>query len=240
MIEEQKDDSGSVPLPFGKQTVVGSTVILGDCVELMKGYADGHFDLAVVDPPYFKGAGSDGFYGKKFTKEGRKKGHYKGIDNWDMNIPDENYFEELKRISKHQIIWGINYYEFSGCTGRLIWDKQNDDSTFSNCEIASCTLISHVKIFRYLWNGMLQKDMKNKEVRIHPTQKPVALYDWVFSNYAKEGMKILDTHLGSGSSRIAAHKAGLDFTGMELDEHYYDAQEKRFNNYKSQLRIEGW
>lgn len=208
-----------------------------DCMIGMGRFEDNFFDLAVVDPPYFKGAGSDGFYGKKFTKEGRKKGHYKGIDNWDSNIPDESYFTELKRVSKHQIIWGINYYEFSGCTGRLVWDKKNDDSTFSNCEIASCTLINHVKIFRYLWNGMLQENMKNKEKRIHPTQKPIALYDWIFSKFASKGMKILDTHLGSGSSRIAAHRAGLDFTGFELDKLCYENQNKRYAQFIQQQTL---
>jgi len=203
---------------------------------MMARYPDKHFELAIVDPPYFKGAGADGFYGAKFNKTG-KKGHYKGIDNWDSNIPTEAYFNELKRVSMHQIIWGINYYEFSGCTGRIIWDKINDHSTFSNCEIASCSLIDHVKIFRFMWNGMLQGDMKNKEIRIHPTQKPVALYNWLLAKYAKQGDKILDTHLGSGSIAVACYGMGFDLTACELDKEYYDAAMKRINLVTSQNRL---
>jgi len=207
-------------------------------MEYMKELPDKYFDLAIVDPPYFKGAGAEGFYGKKFTKEGTKKGHYKGIDNWDLNIPDVNYFNELLRVSKNQIVWGINYYPFAGIgTGRIVWDKKNDDSTFSNCEIASNSLIDHVKIFRYLWNGMLQENMKNKEVRIHPTQKPIPLYKWLLTKYAKQGDKILDTHLGSGSHAIACHDLGFDLVGCELDKDYFDAACKRLNNHQKQLKI---
>lgn len=207
-----------------------------DCMEYMRNCKDKEFDLAVVDPPYFKGVGDKGFYGKDFTKEGRRKGNYAPIDNWDAGIPDEAYYRELLRVSKHQIIWGINYYPFKvETTGRIVWDKKNDDSTFSNCEIASNSLIEHVKIYRYLWNGMLQEDMKNKEVRIHPTQKPRKLYKWTFEKYAKPEWKILDTHLGSASSAIEAYFFGCNFVGLDNNKHHFDNAVKRYNAETRQL-----
>lgn len=212
------------------------TLLNIDCMEYMATLPDKAFDLAITDPPYFEGVANENFYGASISKHGVKR-LCSESSNWDSNIPKEDYFIELKRISTHQIIWGINYYEFSGTTGRLIWDKKNDESTFSNCEIASCSLIEHVKIFRYLWNGMLQGDMKNKEIRIHPTQKPVKLYQWLLTNYAKPNQRILDTHLGSGSSAIAAHYFGCEFVGCELDKDYYEAAVKRFNQATAQKSL---
>lgn len=194
----------------------------------MKQFPDKYFDLAISDPPYFKGVAKQNFYGSDICKAGVKRKKYKTIESWDDNIPDEKYFNELIRVSKDQIIWGINYFKFIHCSGRIIWDKLNDHSTFSKCEIASCSLIDSVQQFRYKWNGFLQENMKNKEEKIHPTQKPVALYSFLFKNYAKPGFKILDTHLGSGSSRIAAFYAGLDFVGFEIDEEYFKMQEQKF------------
>ena len=207
---------------------------LMDCMELMRGYPDKHFELAITDPPYFAGVAESNFYGSKVSSTGIAR-LCSSSKHWNENIPEQAYFDELKRVSKNQIVWGINYYEYSGCTGRIVWDKVNDDSTFSNCEIASCTLISHVKIFRHMWNGMLQGDMKNKEQRIHPTQKPVALYRWLLSNYAKVGDKILDTHLGSMSHAIAAHYAGLHLTGCELDPDYFAAGIERVKRETAQM-----
>ena len=157
--------------------------------------------------------------------------------HWDCNIPGEDYYKELVRVSKDQIIWGINYYDFKAPPGRIVWDKENDSSTFSNCEIASNSLITSVKIYRYMWNGMLQKDMKNKEARIHPTQKPVALYKWLLTNYAKPGDKILDTHVGSASSLIACYDLDFDAVGFELDEDYYRESKQRLERFMSQLRL---
>lgn len=233
MIEEQKDNSGSVSLPFGKQTVVGSTVILGDCVQLMKEYEDGYFDLAVVDPPYEGNDAIDLKNNNNFRKQATKRKVYHLFEN---TMPNDEYFEQLFRVSKHQIIWGGNYFGISG--GVIVWQKNG--TAFGEGEVAICSTHKSVRFFEFTWNGMIQGDMKNKEQRIHPTQKPVALYDYCFSRYATSGMKILDTHLGSGSSRIAADKAGLDFTGFELLAEHYNNQEKRFKQYKSQLRIEGW
>lgn len=233
MIEETKDDSGSVSLPFGKQTVVGSTVILGDCVEVMKGFSDNQFDLAVVDPPYELNGWHD--KGNNRNRQSAKEGSKR--KQWDK-MPDENYFLELKRISKNQIIWGGNYFlDYLGkCVAPVIWDKVNGTTHFADGEMAWTSFeTGTLRIFK----KHLSSTELNKE-RMHPTQKPIYLYDWVFKKFALEGFKIIDTHLGSGSSRISAHKAGLDFTGIEIDKEYFDLSEKRFKNYKSQLRIEGW
>ena len=196
-----------------------------DCMEYMRTLPDKAFDLAVCDPPYFKeknylSAGS----ATSTTGVARKRHKF---NHWE--IPGEEWLAELKRVSNHQIIWGCNYFEFIHARGRIIWDKQNDSSSFSHAEIASTDMMLGVRIIRYLWNGMLQADMKNKETRIHPCQKPVGLYQRVLKDYAKPGWKILDTHLGSGSSAIAAHYAGYDFVGCELDEDYYKAACKRFD-----------
>jgi site-specific DNA-methyltransferase (adenine-specific) len=237
MIEEQKDDSGSVSLPFGKQTVVGSTVILGDCVEVMKGFPDNQFDLAIVDPPYginiikqFTRPNNTGMMGKKTMNMARSKSCF------DNSIPDKLYFDELFRVSKNQIIWGGNYFlDYLGATdGFLIWDKMNGTNSMADAELAWKSFEGASRMFR------MHHFSAGYDDKIHPTQKPTKLYDWIFDRYSKQGDKILDTHLGSGSSRIAADKAGLDFTGIEIDKEYFDLSEKRFKQYKSQLRIEGW
>lgn len=203
-------------------------------MEFMRNCADKQFSLAIVDPPYFSGPDKLGYYGKVLSQIKRQS--YNTIEVW--RVPDEEYFNELKRISNHQIIWGINYYNIKDIgVGRIVWDKINDASTFSDGEIASCSKIDTVRFFRFMWNGMLQQNMKNKESRIHPTQKPIALYMWLLNNYAKPGDTIFDSHLGSGSSRIACDKLGFDFVGCELDRDYFEAQEKRFNQYKAQLRL---
>jgi site-specific DNA-methyltransferase (adenine-specific) len=202
----------------------------------MQQYPDKWFDLAVVDPPYFEDYGKQNYTGNDISTTGIKRQTSK-IKNWD--IPDENYFNELIRISKHQIIWGCNYYaKFIPSFGRIVWDKKNESSTFSKCEIASHSFGVIVDKFTYMWNGMLQQNMKQKEQRIHPTQKPIALYDWIYKNYLPNGGKVIDTHLGSGSNRIAADKAGnIDFIAFELDTDYFNAQEKRWNDYKAQLKL---
>lgn len=208
-----------------------------DCMEYMKSIPDKFFDLAIVDPPYFDGPDKLGYYGKDISSFGVRRSRYKA-KHWDL--PDISYFKELFRVSKHQIVWGVNYYPYACFTpGRIIWNKENGKSSFSDCEIAFCSNIDSVRMFTYMWNGMCQGKSMNEghiqqgnkrknERRIHPTQKPVALYAWLLQNYAKTGDKILDTHLGSGSSRIAAYKMGFDFWGTEIDKEYFDAQEKRF------------
>lgn len=213
-----------------------------DCMEAMKKLPDKAFDLAVVDPPYFSGPERRGYYGSKVSKIGVHR-DYPISPKWD--IPTREYFNELERVAKRYIVWGCNYFDYHFAPGRIVWDKCNEGSSFSDCEIAATNCHDSVRLFRYMWNGMLQGksiaegfiQQGNKalnEQRIHPTQKPVALYVWVFQKYAKPGDKILDTHLGSGSSRIAALEFGLDFVGYEIDKHYYEAQEKRFEEHVSQ------
>jgi site-specific DNA-methyltransferase (adenine-specific) len=199
----------------------------------MSEYPDKYFDLAVVDPPY--GIGEDG---KKNHSRGKNAQSKKYTPkNWDWSIPTKDYFIELIRVSKNQIVWGGNYFGLPASSCWIVWDKLNGETDFADCELAWTSFHCAVRKFSHKWQGMLQGDMKNKEIRIHPTQKPVKLYDWIFTKYAQSGMKILDTHVGSGSSRIAAHKHKLEFIGYELDEEYWNAQEKRFAQYKSQLTL---
>ncbi len=210
-----------------------STVYLMDCIEGMKQFPDKIFDLAVVDPPY--GIGADKKNSKRELKSKKSAAFSSdfGGQIWDGAIPTEEYFAELKRVSKKQIIWGANYFGLVG--GMLYWHKGVTMPTYSTGELAWLSWLQKIDYVNITWHGMLQHNMKDKEQRIHPTQKPVALYDWIFMNYAKDGDKILDTHLGSGSSRIAAQKAGLDFVGFEIDREYYDNGNKRFKNFVSQM-----
>lgn len=218
-----------------------------DCMEYMNGLPDKYFDLAVVDPPYGIGEGGQKSASRGKTADfGRKSASkaksysmtYHTFD--DTSAPERGYFEELRRVSKNQIVFGANHFISrvpldSHCW--LVWDKENDANDFADCELAWTSFKSAVRIFRFKWNGMLQGNMKNKERRIHPTQKPVALYRWIYQNYAKPGDKILDTHLGSGSSRIAAYDAGLDFVGCEIDKVYFDLQEERFAAHAAQMNL---
>ena len=208
---------------------------LADCMDMMREFPDKYFDLAIVDPPYFENYKKQNYTGNDISTSGIKR-QTAAIKNWD--IPGECYFNELRRVSKNQIVWGVNYYaKHIEDYGRIIWDKKNDTSTFSKAEIASHSFGLRVDMFRYEWNGMLQGDMKNKEQRIHPTQKPVALYKWIFANYAKAGMRVLDTHLGSGSIAIAAHYAGIHLTACEIDKDYFDAAMHRIKNETAQTTL---
>jgi site-specific DNA-methyltransferase (adenine-specific) len=210
---------------------------LMDCMDLMREFPDKHFDLAIVDPPY--GIGEDGSKnhtrGKMATAQ-----NYKPFAGNDKHTPDLAYFSELSRVSKNQIAWGANHYidkmpRASSCW--IVWDKVNGGNDFADCELAWTSFKSAVRKFTFCWNGMLQGDMKNKETRIHPTQKPVALYRWLLANYAKEGMKILDTHLGSGSHAIACHYAKMHLTACELDPDYYAAACERIERETRQLTL---
>lgn len=219
--------------------MASSIVYNMDCMEYMRSLPDKAFSLAVVDPPY--GIGESG--AKNHTRSClATASSYAPFAGGDAEAPPKEYFEELARVSENQIIWGANHFVShlpradSSCW--LVWDKENGATDFADCELAWASFKTAVRIFRFRWQGMLQGDMKNKECRIHPTQKPVALYAWIYSRYAKPGDRILDTHLGSGSSRIAAWDAGLDFVGVELDKTYFDLEEKRFAEYSAQLRME--
>ena len=201
-----------------------------DCVAGMRQYPDNHFDLAIVDPPY-----GIGISGQKEKKQGKKSDRkYHEEKNWDSSIPEKEYFLELFRVSKNQIIWGANYFVehlFQGKKGWIVWDKAQHGLTMSDCELAFSSFDFPTRIFKQNRVILLQ------EGTIHPTQKPIKLYEWILMNYAKEGDKILDTHLGSGSSRIAAYRNGFDFVGFEIDKDYYEAQEKRFKTELMQPRL---
>ena len=192
-----------------------------DCLEAMKSIKDNQFDLAIVDPPY----GIDiQISGTKFKKYGKNK-------NWDNEIPSKEYFNELFRVSKNQIIWGGNYFYLKPTRCFLIWDKQQPQNvSFASCELAWTSFDQSAKTF-------YMRPQNADNIRIHPTQKPVKLYDWLLMNYAKEGDKIFDTHLGSGSIAIACHNLGYDLTGYELDKEYYDNAIKRIKNHQAQTRI---
>lgn len=157
----------------------------------------------------------------------------------DSSPPNEEYFRELERVSKHRIIWGGNYFlDYLGrASCMIVWDKGRRGLDQADCEIAWTDMKGQSRVFNFKWNGMLQEDMKHKEKRIHATQKPVALYTWLFKRYAKQGDRILDTHLGSGSSRIAAYDLGLDFVGCEIDPTYFELEEKRFDEYTAQQSL---
>ena len=202
-----------------------------DCMEYMKSIPDKYFDLAVVDPPYGIGDTFIGF------SSGSKKGKLERIHKemkWDNATPTDEYFSELKRISKKQIIWGANYFNSFCSGGALIWYKNRGGNTLSQCEIAS---VSGQKKVDYVPLQILTGFCSNEE-RIHPTQKPVALYSWILEKYSKPTDKILDTHLGSGSSAIAAHRFGIaEFVGCELDKEYFDAACKRFKEQTAQMSI---
>lgn len=217
-----------------------------DCMEGMAEFPDKYFDLAIVDPPYFSGPERRGFYGRQVSPIGVHRIYHKS-EAWQ--VPDKTYFDELMRVSNHQIIWGCNYFDYPFGPGRIVWDKCNGNSSFSDCEIAYCSLHDSVRLFRYMWNGMMQgKSIKeghiqqgNKalnEKRIHPTQKPVLLYKWLLQEYANPGYRLLDTHVGSGSSMIAARDMGYEFTGFEIDQHYYRAAIGRFKEETAQIKME--
>ena len=192
-----------------------------DCMEYMRQFPDKHFELAVVDPEFGIGIAKSA---RLVTDKGLK------AKKWDDKPIDALYFKELFRVSKNQIIWGGNYYALPPTKHCIIWGKKQPESfSFGMFDFAWTSFSGSNKIFR--------RFIQLETNKIHPTQKPVALYKWLLSNYAKPGDKILDTHLGSGSSRIAAYDMGFDFYATELDKDYFDAQEKRFQNFKSQLKL---
>ena len=195
---------------------------------LMARYPDNYFDLAIVDPPYGIGAGS-----KKFINGSSKtEKNYFRENDWDIP-PTKQYFKELFRVSKNQIIWGGNYFveHLKSFRCFIFWDKTIHGNSYADGELA---WTSFDKVARYYRKNIAQV---TSEGRMHPTQKPVTLYEWLLMNYAKEGDKILDTHLGSGSIAIACHNLGYDLTACELDKEYYDAAIKRIEQHKAQIRM---
>lgn len=207
-----------------------------DCMELMKKTPDKYYDLAICDPPY--GIGEDGF--KNHNRGKLAKPTLYKPKEWDKETPQQDYFKELIRVSKNRIIWGGNHFienipnANSSCW--IVWDKDNTGD-FADCELAYTSFKTAVRKFEFRWNGMLQGNMKDKEIRIHPTQKPVQLYKWILTKYAKQGDKILDTHGGSMSIALACHDLGFDLDLCELDKDYFEAGVKRFEQHKKQLKL---
>jgi len=205
----------------------------GDCNIAMSGMDAGRYDLAIVDPPYFKTGGDPTYYKPRCAKSASIKPITAG---W--KLPDKKYFTKLYEVSQNQIIWGCNYFsEFIPHPARMVWHKETGGD-FSDCEIASYSKTKRVVYYRYRWNGMIQENMKNKELRHHPTQKPVALYKWLLTNYAKPGDTILDTHGGSMSIAIAAWDLGFDLDLYELDKDYYRAGVERVRRHTAQMQLE--
>jgi site-specific DNA-methyltransferase (adenine-specific) len=195
----------------------------------MSRYPDKYFELAIVDPPY--GINVNMNAGRKTTTKSKKR----TLKKWDNETPNDNYFAELFRVSKNQIIWGANHLIDKikiNSQGWIFWDKcVAEGATFSDGELAYTSFNRSLKKAIIPWSGFIGMEGE----KFHPTTKPIKLYQWILKNYANQGDKILDTHLGSGSSRIAADKMGFDFYACELDTEYFEAQEKRFKEYKSQL-----
>ncbi len=221
------------------------TLYHGDCMEIMKSFPDKSFDLAIVDPPYFSGPERRQFYGSKVSSIGVTR-LYARTDTWQ--VPTAEYFDELQRVARFYVVWGCNYYDYVFAPGRIVWDKCNGQSSFSDCELAATNLFQSVRLFPFMWNGMcqgksmlegrtMQGNKKLNEKRIHPTQKPVALYAWLLTHYAREGWKILDTHLGSGSIAIACDTLGFQLSGIELNRHYYDLAKARLLDHQSIPRL---
>ena len=211
-----------------------------DCMEAMKVMPDKAYDLAIVDPPYGENIGTVVGGGKPFGSKGEnRRGKviqpkiYRGFD--DSRIPDAEYFMELKRVTKNQIIFGGNFFldHLPATPCMIVWDKLNSGN-FADCELAWTSFKTAVRKVSFMWNGMLQGDMKNKEIRIHPTQKPVRLYEWLLKNYAKPGDRILDTHGGSGSICIACDILGFDLDWYEIDKDYFAAAQERLERHQRQ------
>lgn len=208
---------------FGRITLYNA-----DCMDVMREMPDKAFDLTIVDPPY----------GININMNmGRRKGKKKMYDEkeWDNQIPHQAYFDELFRISSNQIIWGGNYFPLPSTGAWIFWDKGTPEGvSFADGELAWTSFNGTLKKARIVYAGFRGKD---SDGRIHPTQKPVALYKWLLSKYAKQGDKILDTHLGSGSICIACDDLGFDMTGIELDPDYYNAAKKRIINHQAQQKL---
>lgn len=209
-----------------------------DCMEGMSKFSDKYFDLAIVDPPY-GGVTQGGYMSNPHTCDKLASAKDYHLSLWDCSRPKDEYFKELLRVSKNQIIWGGNYYASllpdSQCW--IVWDKENGLNHFADGELAWTSFNQAVRIFHFRWAGMLQGNMKNKESRIHPTQKPVALYEWLINKFAQPDDIILDTHVGSASSLIACHRTRHKFVGFEIDETYYKESKDRLDQEMAQMTI---
>ena len=220
---------------------ITNTIINDDCMNVLKQLPDKCIDLVLTDPPYGINASS-----KNFLRQGKQTGkskcvsglNYK-ISNWDKDIPQKQIFEEIKRVSKNQIIFGGNYFvDFltnSSCW--LVWDKLTGDNLYADCELAYTSFKSAVRKYTYLWKGMLQEDMKNKDIRIHPTQKPLKLFEMILRDYSNENDLILDCFSGSGTTAVACHNLKRRFICIEKDYDYWKASVERLENAQAQMRL---
>ncbi len=207
------------------------TITNEDNMQLMARYPDNYFELAIVDPPYGIDLANMNMGLGNTKKASKKKNRKYSNKDWDNAIPQDEYFVELFRVSKHQIIWGGNYFNLGICHKFIIWDKEIPEGlSFSDCEYAWTSFSGANKMFRY-------SAYLNKNEKFHPTQKPPQLYKWLLDKYAKEGDKILDTHLGSGSIAIACHDYGFDLTACELDAEYYEKAIQRITNHTNQQKL---
>ena len=203
-----------------------SEIIHGDCLEEMKKMADDSFDLIITDPPY--GIGAD-----KNTRANKQHGQAKapskdyGLGDWDSKVPSQEYFDEIMRVSKSQIIFGGNYFNLPPSSCWLVWDKDNGKSDFADCELVWTSFSSAVRKIRYRWQGMLQENMKYKDYRQHPTQKPVAVMRWIIENYSSKDSTILDPFMGSGTTLVAAKQLGREAVGIEISEKYCEIARKK-------------
>ena len=208
---------------MNKKTIGNLNLYHGDCMDYMKSCKDNEFDLAIVDPPYGIGNFS------------QSDAVHKKVD-WNNSIPSDEYFTELRRVSVHRIIWGANYYNcFEGSNGAIVWYKNVGHPDMSHCEIASMSKGKRVGYVHINWSGGVRTSQKIPT--IHPCQKPVKLYEWLLTNYAEKGQRILDTHLGSGSSAIAAHYFGVEYVGIEIDEDYFNASIERITEQTRQMDL---
>ena len=211
-----------------------------DNMNLMLRCKDNYFDLAIVDPPYgINESGGKNRNSKKGDLLGLKTPNYKK-KSWDNETPKQEYFDELFRVSKNQIIFGGNYFidKLKPTSCFIVWDKKvTAKAHFADCELAWTSFKTAVRKFQYGWIGFDYLNNPNKQKKIHPTEKPIALYEWILMNYAKQGDKIQNTHIGSGSIAIACHNLGYDLTGCEIDKEYFEAAMKRIEQHKQQLTI---
>lgn len=212
-----------------------------DCMDGMQQFPDKYFNLAIVDPPY--GGVKQGGYMKNQMSGGVARHHEYNNAIWQQSAPGPEYFRELFRVSKQQIVWGgnnfISYLQPTQCW--IVWDKQKPEGIgFADIELAWTSFDKAARIFRYTWNGMLQGNMKEKETKIHPTQKPVALYEWILHRFAQPGDLILDTHVGSASSLIACHNLNYKYVGFEIDKGYYVDAKNRLEQETAQYSLFGY
>ena len=210
-----------------------------DCLVFMKGLPDKCFDLVLTDPPYGIGASS-----KNFIRQGKQTGKSKAVSGlnyevseWDNKSPSKEYFDEMIRVSKNQIIFGGNYFveylKNSSCW--IVWDKNNGDNLYADCELAWTSFDSAVRKIKYTWHGMIQENMKNKDVRFHPTQKPTEVMKWILDKYSKEGETILDPFMGSGTTCVAAKLLKRNYIGIEIDKKYCKIAEDRIKAISNPL-----